>query len=126
MDRTLLWGGGFHKFLLAGLLLASGCQHPFLERKAHDDPSRPGRPDEIHRHAISQDAENNIGHPIGGGAPSLLARNVRNSEAPGVDEGTWGWDYSGRWFPSRVVLNWWHGRKQQGGEGAYKVDHTKN
>lgn len=111
--------------LLFGILLLSGCQRPFLERKAHNDPTRPGRPDEIHRHAISLENEDNIGHKIGGGATALLAQNVRNSEAPTDEEGTWGWDYAGRWFPSRVVLNWWHGRKYQGGEGAYKVDHTK-
>lgn len=122
MDKLRLDSG----LLLAGLVIVSGCQRAFLERKSHNDPSRAGRPDEIHSFAISQEGENNIGNQIGGGAPALLARNVRKSEAPTQDEGTWGWDYAGRWFPSRVALNWWHGRKHQGGEGAYKIDHKDN
>lgn len=37
-------------------------------------------------------------------------------------EGTWGWDYAGFKLPARIWLRWSHGRRYQGGAGAYKVD----
>jgi hypothetical protein len=37
-------------------------------------------------------------------------------------EGTWGWDYQGWVLPRRVLLYWSHGRRYQGGIGAYKTD----
>jgi hypothetical protein len=39
-----------------------------------------------------------------------------------ADEGTWGWDYRGCLFPSRVALWFNHGEKYQGGGGTYKTD----
>jgi hypothetical protein len=39
-----------------------------------------------------------------------------------VEEGTWGRDYQGHWFPRHVGLGWYHGRKSQGGSGAYESD----
>lgn len=51
------------------------------------------------------------GTAIGGGPPC-------------ADEGTWGWDFEG--YPSRRIwLNWSHGRRYQGGTGAYKTDGPK-
>lgn len=41
---------------------------------------------------------------------------------PYANEGTWGWDYRGWIIPRRVNLLWWHGRRAQGGPGAYKTD----
>jgi hypothetical protein len=39
------------------------------------------------------------------------------------EEGTWGWDYTGwRCLLPRVWLGWWHGRRYQGGTGAYTTD----
>ncbi|MCY2946062.1 MAG: hypothetical protein NT142_16320 [Planctomycetota bacterium] len=112
-------------WLLCGLIVSFGCHRPFLERKTHDDPSRVGHPDQIQNHALSQGDEDNVGLLIGGGAPKFFSPSIRKIEEPKDDEGTWGWDYAGRWFPSRVSLGWWHGRKFQSGEGAYKVDHLK-
>jgi hypothetical protein len=40
-------------------------------------------------------------------------------------DGTWGLDYVGIVVPKRVFLNWWHGRHDQGGAGAYKTDGPK-
>ena len=37
-------------------------------------------------------------------------------------EGTWGWDYHGRLFTKSIWLGWHHGRREQGGYGAYKSD----
>ncbi len=52
---------------------------------------------------------------VGGGAP--VHGDYRCSH-----EGTWGWDYHGRLFTKRVWLGWHHGRRDQGGAGAYKTD----
>lgn len=40
-------------------------------------------------------------------------------------EGTWGWDYHGCLFPKRIWLGWHHGRRNQGGTGAYATDGPK-
>lgn len=112
-------------WLLCGLIFSLGCHRPFLELKNHDDPSRVGYPDQLSRHSLTQEEENNVGYLVGGGAPKLFSHRWAKKEEPRDDEGTWGWDYAGRWFPSRVGLSWWHGRRFQSGEGAYKVDHLK-
>ena len=39
-----------------------------------------------------------------------------------TDDGTWGVDFVGMILPRRVWLNWSHGRRYQGGVGAYKTD----
>jgi hypothetical protein len=55
------------------------------------------------------------GYYVGGGAPFC-------GEPRYFWEGTWGWDYIGCFPPRRVRLNWWHGRRYQGGTGSYKTD----
>lgn len=40
-------------------------------------------------------------------------------------EGTFGLDYSGWVVPRNIWLNWNHGKREQGGEGAYKTDGPK-
>jgi hypothetical protein len=57
------------------------------------------------------------GYHVGGGSthPHL-------SEPRRDDEGTWGWDYRGWLLPRRVMPGWWHGRRMQGGTGAYRTD----
>ena len=52
---------------------------------------------------------------VGGGAPF-------HGDARCWDEGTWGWDYHGRLFDKRIWLGWHHGRRAQGGVGAYRTD----
>lgn len=40
-----------------------------------------------------------------------------------LDEGTWGLDYQAKLLTrTRVWLDWSHGRKYQGGNGAYRTD----
>ena len=51
---------------------------------------------------------------VGGG--SLFADGPRQ-----LNEGTWGWDYRGILFPKQVALGWTHGRRYQGGTGAYRT-----
>jgi hypothetical protein len=75
---------------------------------------RTGHPYEVSCIAHPSDTGHYIGYEVGGGS-------ARCGEGPSECEGTWGWDYSGLWLPSRVALDWFHG-KEQGGYGAYKID----
>ena len=105
--------------LLAGLLgLEPGCSMcDCLQsaRRPHEDRERAGYPDEVADYAAPSDTGSYVGYQVGGGASY-------HGNGPGVEDGTWGWDYEGCWFPSKVILGWWHGRREQGGEGAYKPD----
>jgi hypothetical protein len=64
--------------------------------------------------ALPSDTGAYVMYQVGGGCPFW-----HTSEPPFPDEGTWGWDYAGLWFQRRVILGWWHGRRYQGGIGAY-------
>jgi hypothetical protein len=65
--------------------------------------------------AIPSDTGHYLGYYVGGGCGRPLKAEPRRP-----DEGTWGWDYQGWLIPRRVVLEWWHGRRNQGGTGAYQ------
>jgi hypothetical protein len=67
------------------------------------------------RWTLPSDTGRLIGYHVGGGALP------RFGEPRYGDEGTWGWDYQGI-LPRRVMLNWWHGRRYQGGAGAYRTE----
>lgn len=58
------------------------------------------------------------GYHVGGGAHLF-------GDARCNHEGTWGWDYHGRLFDKRIWLGWHHGRRDQGGVGAYRTDGAK-
>jgi hypothetical protein len=58
------------------------------------------------------------GYYVGGGTPTRGA-----GRSP--EEGTWGWDYSGIFFPKRIALNWTARGRSQGGTGAYTTDGPK-
>ena len=104
---------------LAGLLgSASGCSLcDYMQscRRPHQDRERAGYPDEVSDCAAPSDTGAYVGYQVGGGATC-------QGDGPCIEDGTWGWDYEGRWLPSKVILGWWHGRREQGGEGAYKPD----
>jgi hypothetical protein len=85
-----------------------------------DEDRRAGHPQELSIFARPSDNGGFLGYYLGGGC---LSR--RKAEPPTPDEGTWGWDFTGRWFTRRVDLGWWHGRRYQGGSGAYKTDGPK-
>jgi len=57
-----------------------------------------------------------VGYYVGGGAPGSFSRGRRD------DEGTWGWDYTGRHFRPKVGLCWTCPPRQQGGTGSYQPD----
>lgn len=107
----------------AGLLAAcvwpglSGCRSSCFAKRDHQDPVRAGFPDEVSSHAAPSDTGRYYGYQGGGGSWSW-----RKGDQPRPEEGTWGWDYGGWKFPSFNALGWWHGRRYQGGEGAYKVE----
>lgn len=69
----------------------------------------------IRRFAIPSNTAHYGYYRIGGGVPIF-------GDGPSLDEGTFGWDYSGILFNKRVALGWTHGRKYQGGTLGYKPD----
>ena len=79
--------------------------------------ARAGNPQETSRLARPGDSGGFIGYYVGGGAVSR-----QRGAGPYINEGTWGWDFQGKFFARRVNLLWWHGRRTQGGVGAYKTD----
>ena len=66
-------------------------------------------------YARPSDTGRYVGYYVGGGSPY-------RGDAPAPDEGVWGWDYAGVCFWPRIALLWNHGRRYQGGPGAYRTD----
>lgn len=83
----------------------------------YHEEHRAGYPQQLSRFARPSKNHAMFGYWVGGGAVSR-----HRGEAPYANEGTWGWDYRGWIIPRRVDLLWWHGRRAQGGPGAYKTD----
>ena len=109
-----------------GLLLASIFLTAFIAPLSASDPPCPngecydrhayaGWPQCISPHARPSYGCHEWGGYVGGGAPV-------HGDCRCAHEGTWGWDYHGRLFTKRVWLGWHHGRREQGGYGAYKSD----
>lgn len=96
----------------AAVLLAAGA---VLGGPPCDDHTmaRAGNPDCISRLARPSNTAANIGYYVGGGSPC-------KGMPPGPEQGTWGWDYSGRCFHRRICLLW--NCRYQGGLGAYKAE----
>ena len=96
--------------VLTALLFATlGCRTTRIDA--------PERAEEVSRRALPSDTGNYVGYQVGGGCS-----RPRQAEPGGPDEGTWGWDYSGWLIHRRVMSGWWHGRRDQGGSGAYQTD----
>ncbi len=76
---------------------------------------RAGCPQNIRCWAVPSETRAYDGYYVGGGVACGGSRRH-------CDEGTWGWDYEGWLLPHRVVLYWSHGRRYQGGTGAYKAN----
>ena len=105
------------RLTLLGLVAAAGlapAEPPADSAEAH---RRAGFPQEISIFAHPSDTGRYLGHYVGGGSV-----RTHKGDPPAVDEGTWGWDYTGGFFKRRVHLLWWHGRRYQGGTGAYRTD----
>lgn len=102
--------------------------------------STPLRADEMASTASDNDASQNNARHYWAGWPQCVSRIARPSigchesgyyvgggaavcgDARCTHEGTFGWDYHGRLFPNRITLGWYHGRRSQGGGGAYRTD----
>lgn len=95
--------------LLVGVAIAASNADP----PGH----RPASPAEPPRLALPSETRGNVGYYLGGGNPF-----PHKAEPRGPEEGAWGWDYQGWLMPRRVINGWWHGRRYQGGTGAYKTD----
>ena len=68
--------------------------------------------------AVPSDTGRYVGYYVGGGVATAWHGGPRCQ-----NEGTWGWDYAGfGLLPHRVALLWSHGKKLQGGTGAYATD----
>ena len=110
--------GGFLSVLAACLLTVLLAIAAFAQHPAGDDPQRrAGYPLAISPWALPSDTGGYVGYLVGGGAA-----HYGKADLPLPTDGTWGWDYAGHWFPRRVILLWWHGRRYQGGTGAYQTD----
>ncbi len=88
-----------------------------LDAEQQNQHRRAGFPLKIRRWALPSDTGSYVGYYVGGGCARL-----RKADPPTSHDGTWGWDYSGWKFMRRVRLGWWHGRRYQGGYGAYLTD----
>lgn len=82
------------------------------------DHCRAGWPTCIRKHAIPSNTRHYCGYYVGGGA-------AWHGEGRFIDEGTFGWDYMGIIVRKRVALDWYHGRRYQGGDGAYETEGPK-
>jgi hypothetical protein len=100
---------------LLALLVAAPAQAQLAG--SPDGQQRAGNAQEVAPWARPSDTGRYVGYLVGGGSV-----NYRKGEPPLPNEGTWGWDYRGGLFQRRVILNWWHGRRYQGGVGAYETD----
>ena len=85
-----------------------------------NNPPAHGAVASVPRFAIPSDTGHYLGYYVGGGAG-----HPHKAEPRRDDEGTWGWDYQGWLVQRRVILGWWHGRRYQGGTGAYKTDGSR-
>ena len=92
----------------------------FNQRAANASPYqrfvRAGKPHYIAPWARPSNESRDHGYSVGGGAPVL-------GEGRYADEGTWGWDYVPEY--SKVRLDWWHGRRYQGGLGQFQPNRLK-
>jgi hypothetical protein len=94
-------------------LLQALAGDPFGHRGG--DHARAGCAMDVRRFAIPSNTKYYGGYQVGGGA-------AIGGAGPTLEEGVWGWDYSGILFPKRIALNWSHGKRYQGGTGAYRTD----
>lgn len=114
-------------FTLASPILAGPPQSTRSSRDRNPDSeqSRAGFPGRISRLAQPFPTARYRGYYVGGGAASFRSPpDAFHGENRRSSEGTFGVDYA-PWY-SDVRLHWFHGRKQQGGEGQYEPDLNNN
>ena len=93
-----------------------GTPSPGKPRFIPHTDERAGNPRGLCNHPEASVTSGGIGYYVGGGV--CLGHGPGHARYP--DEGTWGWDDTGfHSWRRRVILGWSHGRKYQGGTGAY-------
>ena len=95
---------------VVALAAAPAYAHPPCESHTME---RAGNPDCISKCAAGSITPAYVGYYVGGGSP-------KKGMPPGPEQGTWGWDYSGRCFHRRICLLW--NCRFQAGTGAYKAE----
>ena len=103
--------------LIGMMLIAQDNARPTPACAVEHILTRAGCPHGIAWYAYPSDTGRYIGYYVGGGSPWYRFGQDRHPW-----EGTWGWDYCGFCWPSRIVLDWYHGSHYQGGQGAYRTD----
>jgi hypothetical protein len=94
-----------------------GTPPPGTPRFIPHTDHRAGHPRNLAHHLERSATAGGIGSYIGGG----VCLGLGDPRFHG--EGTWGWDETGsHLFRRRALLGWSHGRKYQGGTGAYYTD----
>jgi hypothetical protein len=94
---------------------AAAAEPPLLDPTAGTRMGN-GLPPPVACYARPSDTGSYCGYYVGGGCAT------RRGEAREAWEGTWGWDYLGCLFRRRIYLQWWHGRRYQGGTRGYRID----
>lgn len=92
-----------------------GTPPPGNPRSIEHTHHRAGHPLDVSHLAQPSNSPAYVGGYVGGGM--ALGGDARFPE-----EGTWGWDYTGKHLPRQVFLRWSHGRRNQGGTGSYRTD----
>ena len=116
-EAVIVAAGLLLSLLLAELMFAEDCPPENLYQEAScEELQRSGWPWSAWRWAQPQAACDYTGYYVGGGASRYQGRE----RCPA--EGTWGWDYRGKWFARRVRLAWFCKPRRQGGEGQYQPD----
>jgi hypothetical protein len=119
--RRLLSGSAVAALLAACLWLGSARGEPPAAEappaEEHASSCRPPGPPPLARCLQPSITPAYIGYYVGGGCPFCRLGEPRHPQ-----EGTWGWDWTGFCFHRKVDLLWWHGRRYQGGTGAYRTD----
>ncbi len=104
----------FHILGLSTLCLISAVSLK-AEEPPVDDEHRSGHASSIAPWARLSGSRHYSGGFLGGGA---AWRGETRSEI----QGTWGWDFHGLIGSKKIWLGWRNGRRDQGGQGAYKTD----
>jgi hypothetical protein len=98
-------------------LYRQGTPPPGKPRFIPHTDERAGYPRALANHIEPSVTPGGIGYYVGGGVA------LGHGHSRQRDDGTWGWDETGgQRFRRRVILGWSHGRKYQGGTGAYRTD----
>ena len=93
---------------------------PLLAPTAKSEVNRAGWAHKNSRWATPANTCNYTGYYVGGGGGYCGKEGCRP-----VNDGTWGWDFQGRWIPRIVSLDWTWPRRYQGGTGKYAPDGPK-